>query len=848
MMSDKKTGDGGAQGATGSPFMQAAPDLVALGFHVVPLAEKKKYPGEYTRGEWRPQSEWQRFRDRQPTPFEWEVWRTWPNANVGIVCGSKVGDDQVVAVDIDASDLDEIEEILACLPRSPMAKKGQKGLTLFYRGDARLRTRKYDRNGRESLCEILTGQDTRQTVVPPSIHPITDTAYFWTRGPVPAEDLPALTPDDIEVLEETLQGLGWNEFDTHQPRRAEFIATGKAEWLDTPFAELNRDALQNLDAWVHDLDLYDLKKARRGYEAVNTWRESSTGQPLSKRKRNLSIQPSGIADWGSNERFSPIDLVMTAKGFGFDDAFVWLHTAIYGEAPPITLAPTHTFQAPPGGAESSGEIVIDAAAMFANAQAGKPAEPELDVAEDDSDLIGEAPVYPPFAADAGLRKWRDVPPVWIVEQIVEWICGGAPKPLPAIAIAAALSTISTAIGRQYETPREGATGLYLLGLAESGTGKNRPLMAPADILMSGGMGHLIGPSTWTAGSVLENHLKTAPVAVCVVDEFADSLAKMTAYNASGAERSKLKVLKELYSIGFSTYKTQAMAAATAETLHAPQLGIFAAATPGLFYSTLTGDAIEGGFFNRWVVVYDEPDENEAAIAKAQADMEARMMGDPNAASSVSKPPKYIVDAIARLHKRRDTINFAASAQAINGNFAASPERVLCDREAITVYRHYLDWTSDGVRAAAPDAVNFYARSAENALRIATILAVAELTDRELETSRITVRGDHMLWACRFVDWSTRRTVTEAAGRMNANRNAALMERIQSYMAGKAGKWIERRQLVNRFHKEVRSSRELDEMLQTLVDAGRIEITQQNSRQDGRGGRPKMLFKIAKGLA
>lgn len=844
-MTDKKPGDGGPKDGSDSPFMQAAPDLVALGFHVVPLAEKKKYPGEFTRGEWRPMSEWQRFRDRQPTPFEWEVWRTWPNANVGIVCGSKIGDYQVVAIDIDTNDPDEVDEILACLPRSPMAKKGQKGLTIFYRGDARLRTRKYDRNGRESLCEILTGQATRQTVVPPSIHPITDTAYFWTRGPVPAEDLPTLSPDDVEVLEETLQGLGWNEFDTHQPRRAEFIATGKAEWLDTPFAELNRDALQNLDAWVHSLDLYDLKKARRGYEAVNTWRESSTGRPVHERKRNLSIQPSGIADWGSNERFSPIDLVMSAKGFGFDDAFVWLHTAIYGDAPPITLAPTHTFQAPPGGAETGNEIVIDAAAMFANAQAGKPAEPELDVAEDDSDVIGEAPVFAPFAADAGLRKWRDVPRVWIVEQIVDWITAGAPKPLPAMATAAALATVSTAIGRQYETPREGGTGLFMLGLAESGTGKNRPLMAPSDILIAGNLGHLVGPSTWTAGSVLENHLKTGPVALCVVDEFADSLAKMTAYNASGAERSKLKVLKELYSIGFSTYKTQAMAASSAETLHAPQLGILAAATPGLFYSTLTGDAIEGGFFNRWVVVYDEPDENAAAIARARDEMAARMMGDPNAAKTVSKPPKHVVDAIVRLHTRRDSASFAVSAQAINGNFAASPERVLADRDAVNIYQRYLEWTSDGVRAVAPDSANFYARSAENALRIATILAVAELTDRELESARITVTGEHMLWACRFVDWSTRRTVTEAAGRMNANRNADLIDRIAGYMASKAGKWVERRSLVNRFHREVRSSRELDEMLQTLVDAGRLEIAQQNARTDGRGGRPKVLFKIAK---
>ena len=193
-----------ASGDDRSPFNAAAKDLVALGFNVVPLAPEKKYPGEITRGEWKPMYNWQRFRDRQPTGFEWEVWKDWGGANIGVVCGSRIGDHQIVAVDIDAEDFDEIEEILGALPHSPMAKKGQKGLTLFYRGDMRLTTRKYDRNGRQSLCEILTGQDTRQTVVPPSIHPITQKAYVWTRGPVPAEDLPELTAEDIEVLEETL--------------------------------------------------------------------------------------------------------------------------------------------------------------------------------------------------------------------------------------------------------------------------------------------------------------------------------------------------------------------------------------------------------------------------------------------------------------------------------------------------------------------------------------------------------------------------------------------------------------------------------------------------------------------
>ena len=831
-----------ASGDDRSPFNAAAKDLVALGFNVVPLAPEKKYPGEITRGEWKPMYNWQRFRDRQPTGFEWEVWKDWSGANIGVVCGSRLGDHQIVAVDIDAEDFDEIEEILGALPHSPMAKKGQKGLTLFYRGDMRLTTRKYDRNGRQSLCEILTGQDTRQTVVPPSIHPITQKAYVWTRGPVSAEDLPELTAEDIEVLEETLQGLGWNEFDIHQPRRKEFIETGNAGWLETPFAELNRAALDNLDLWVHDLDLYGIEKARRGYQAVNTARDSSSGQPLHKRKKNLSIQPSGISDWGSNERFSPIDLIMMTKGLDFDGAFVWLHSALHGEDPPVMLAPTHTFQ--PAEEEGVDGNVVDVSAMLANQQKREETV-ELDAPIAVDDGKSDAPIFAEFGGDASLTRWREMPPNWLVSKVSEWICDGAPKPLPCLAIGAALATISVVIGRQYETPREGSTSLFVLCLAGSGTGKNRPVGAPADLLEACGLFNLLGPSTWTAGSVLENELKDKPNVLVVTDEFADTLTKMTAYNASGAERSKMRVLKELFSVGFKLYKTQAMAATSAVDIHAPHLSIYAAATPGKFYSALTEDSVEGGFFNRWLTLYDEPDENAALQAKAEEDLAARMMGE-GAVDSISKPPASVVDGLKRLHKRRDVMisdDIPQSMRANIGAYSTDPERVFASREAVEMYQRYMRWCADGVREASPDALNFYARSAEIALRVATILAVADLVDPELEGSRITIDEDQMRWACRFVDWSTRRTVTEAQTRMNAGRNAQIIERVVGYMEKKRGQWVERRTLVNRFMKEVRSSRELDELLQTLVDAGRIEITQQSSRPDGRGGRQKLLFKL-----
>src|SRR5690242_12844758 len=95
-----------------SPFAQAAGELGALGFNVLPILPpdhpsdgRGKAPGAYLRGRWTYANDWQRFGARSPTDFELRMWRdSWPNANIGLVLGSPAGAALahfLVAVDID---------------------------------------------------------------------------------------------------------------------------------------------------------------------------------------------------------------------------------------------------------------------------------------------------------------------------------------------------------------------------------------------------------------------------------------------------------------------------------------------------------------------------------------------------------------------------------------------------------------------------------------------------------------------------------------------------------------------------------------------------------------------------
>ena len=70
--------------------------------------------------------------------------------------------------------------------------------------------------------------------------------------------------------------------------------------------------------------LYRCRRTQKGYEAVPTWRPSTTGRELEKRHLNLKIVPEGIRDFGADQGYTPLNLVMAACDCDLDTAFRFL--------------------------------------------------------------------------------------------------------------------------------------------------------------------------------------------------------------------------------------------------------------------------------------------------------------------------------------------------------------------------------------------------------------------------------------------------------------------------------------------------------------------------------------------
>jgi AAA domain/Bifunctional DNA primase/polymerase, N-terminal len=247
-----------------------------------------------------------------------------PGAGVGVRLGKQTDGTYVVALD-----WDDDEAAVGAMDTFPstVTKEGARGYTAFYKSTHPVPTRDFRVNGRMAV-QVLS--DGRQTVVPPTIHPDTGRAYTWTSEfdlyNVPVTELPALPDDYVTLIEAVLRPLGYEP----EPEKP-VSGNGHDADADNPFQELNTLALKNLPLWVPDLQLYGCRRCcgrYASYEAVATWRPSSTGRPVEQRKHNLKIIGRGIKDFGTNQGYSPIDLVMRARGCERPEAMTWLEERV----------------------------------------------------------------------------------------------------------------------------------------------------------------------------------------------------------------------------------------------------------------------------------------------------------------------------------------------------------------------------------------------------------------------------------------------------------------------------------------------------------------------------------------
>lgn len=161
-------------------FQRSAERMIENGFPVIPITPEQKYPGKLVGNKWFPMSGWQRYAHETASDFQVNIWKDYPDAGVGVPCGT------VVAIDIDivedpalAFDCEKLA--VEMLGETPLIRIGNAPKRLLvYRTDTPFAGIK-----KHPLEVLALGQQ----FVAYGIHPVTQKPYVW----------PDETPDDVDI-------------------------------------------------------------------------------------------------------------------------------------------------------------------------------------------------------------------------------------------------------------------------------------------------------------------------------------------------------------------------------------------------------------------------------------------------------------------------------------------------------------------------------------------------------------------------------------------------------------------------------------------------------------------------
>ena len=751
-----------------SPFSQAADQLLANGYSPLPISPLSKAPSEFRGGKWRPMQNWQRFRETPVSSFILRAWGAWPECNIGILTGTRATATHVVAcVDYDSDDPDTLDELQRSLPQTPVRKRGKRGHSGFYlvpAGTIGFRT---------SIVELLT--DTRQTVIPPSVHPDTGRPYQWlgeaTLLNTPAAALPVLTEDDISRFRDTVESL------TKSPIRDVRIAA-VPQPLDNDanvWMKINAVAFGNLDAWVPELGLPKLQRTQHGYKGVAFWRPSTTGRPIPDRKANLSIVAGvGARDHGTGESYSGLDLAMAAFGMDLDTAFGWLAGRLGLAEEGVTLsAPPPQPETPP------------------TASAGDPAQGQE---QPPPPPLGDTPPPPPDEEPEEEEAPEELPAhltnvPGLLGQVIDWVADGARRPNRVLALGAAVTILGTMIGQAIAGPTGSATHLYVVGLAPSGAGKDHPLQCVSRAMKASNNALLLGPSEFISMPAVINFLVRKPLAICAMDEIGAFLKRLVHPRASAYEKSITKILRTVWGTSFAPMMTPEWAAVKATEIDNPALSIYGVSTPAEFFSALEGDDVVNGFLNRWLLL---------ATNRKVADRDPVHQGG-------HVPPELAL-ALAQLRNEANALT-EADRKAPLGDGKAIKRMVW--NGGRSVYEALLKRID---RICRDEEVEpYFARTAEMAVRLATIRAAG--------CGRMQVTAEDMFWGRDVALWSAQRMARLGGNYIAENDNQRTHNKVMRIIAGKGGR-ITHRDLLRVIRGGI-TSRGLKDIMDQLMAAGEV---------------------------
>ena len=428
-------------------------------------------------------------------------------------------------------------------------------------------------------------------------------------------------------------------------------------------------------------------------------------------------------------------------------------------------------------------------------------------------LQSPAPTGSASAGNAGnvLPPPKPLPLGWeqvggVIGDMMALMAATAKRPQPVLALGASLCAVGALMGRKYRTESNIRSNLYVVGIAESGAGKNHSRVVINELFRRANLLQYLGGNKIASGSGLLTAIQRQPAILFQLDEFGMFLSA-----AADRKRSPryvcevLDLMTELYTTSGTTYfgveyaSTQHNDAHRA--IHQPCACIYGTTTPLHFWQALQAANVADGSLARFLILESEED-----------------FPDSNEVFGSIDPPQALIDTLVLIHEGGGKLSGNLANIGAVAEVEVEPLVVPTAPEAQAVF-----WALDQTllqelrRARGSGLSSILARIEENATKLALIRAVSR------DPVAPQIEASDAAWGAMLARHCAELTIREVAARVSENPTESNHKRSLKILQDAGAQGMSKRDFTRRT--QFMDLHQRDSVLKTLVDAGFVALEQ-----------------------
>lgn len=378
----------------------------------------------------------------------------------------------------------------------------------------------------------------------------------------------------------------------------------------------------------------------------------------------------------------------------------------------------------------------------------------------------------------------------LVNDVMAWTLETSHRRQPILALGSALALMSVLTGNKVQDEAGTQTNIYVIGLAKSGSGKDRGRNVNKSVTTEAGCEELLGPEDISSSAGMVSSLEESPSRLFQVDEFGRFLQTLKNPNKAPHLYAIVTTLMKIYTSSGSTYNGAAYAdLKKVKKVHWPHAVLYGTSVPESFYESMTREGLANGFVAR-LLVFD-------------AGKELPVFQSPR----MTRVPEWIVKAA------RAWAQFDPAPERLNRKIP-EPRTLTTSPEAMQIFT---DLNAIAEREFALNEMGCgptWMRLVEKARKLAILYGASE------QGPALEVIDERAAsWAARLAEYLIRKLLYSAQENIADNTFESDCKHVKKAIDEKGSVGMGKRPLLRKFRRF--RVKELDEILERLLIGGEI---------------------------